>query len=147
MICPEPRQILSFRVARDKCAWRIQEMVDEVPLAEKYCSDGYLGYSDLDYYGAEYVRNCRNKADTHDVESINADLRCHIAGLQRKSRCFFRSLETLEAVLDAFSEAYEAFGIWKMKVRRPVKHRPGNETKHLHRYNYGSACLIDFLTL
>jgi len=76
-------------------------MVDEAPKAEKYCSDGYLGYSELDYYGGEYVRNCRNKSDTHNVESVNADLRSFIGGLQRRSRCFFRSMETLEAVLDA----------------------------------------------
>jgi hypothetical protein len=31
MISREPRQIQAFRVAQDKCAWRIQEMVDETP--------------------------------------------------------------------------------------------------------------------
>ena len=49
------------RESNTKCAWRIQEMVDETPKADKYCSDGYLGYSDVDYYGAKYVRNCHNK--------------------------------------------------------------------------------------
>ena len=147
MISREPRQIQTFRVAQDKCAWRIQEMIDEAPSASKYCSDGYHGYLDVDYYGAKYVRNCRDKSDTHNVESINADLRCYIAGLQRRSRCFFRTLETLEAVLDAFVEAYNAFGAWKLKVRRPVNHRPGNENKHLHHWNYAGASVLDFVTL
>lgn len=146
MISREPRQIQAFRVAQDKCAWRIQEMVDEAPKALEYYSDGYLGYSDVDYYGAKYVRNCRNKSDTHIIESINADIRCYIAGLQRRSRCFFRTLESLEAVLDAFVEAYNAFGAWKLIHRRPVSHLPGNNNKHLHKWNY-SASIFDFFSL
>jgi len=147
LISREPRQIQSFRVARDKCAWRIQDMIDEAPKAVKYCSDGCLAYSDVDYYGAKYVRNCSDKSDTHIVESINADLRCYIAGLQRRSRCFFRSLDTLEAVLDIFVEAYNAFGARKLKYRRPVKHRTGNEGKHLHHWNYGAASIFDFIKI
>ncbi|MCL2023556.1 MAG: hypothetical protein FWG82_04215 [Oscillospiraceae bacterium] len=63
-------------------------MLDSAPKAKKYCSDGYLGYLDVDYYGAEHLRNCRDKSYTHNVESINADLRCFIPGLARQSRCF-----------------------------------------------------------
>ena len=147
LISREPRQIQAFRVAQDKCAWRIQEMIDETPKALEYCSDGYHGYSDVDYYGAKYTRNCRNKSDTHNTESVNADIRCYIAGLQRRSRCFFRTLETLEAVLDAFIEAYNAFGAWKLKYRRPVKHLPGNEAKHLHNWNYHPASFFDFINI
>jgi IS1 family transposase len=147
IVSREPRQIQSYCVARDKCAWRIQEMVDRIPKAKTYCSDGYLGYLDVDYYGAKYVRNCRNKADTHHVESINADIRCFIAGLQRRSRCFFRSLETLEAVIDIFVEAYNAFGAWKMKYRRQVHHRPGNQGKHLHNWNYSGASIFNFVVI
>jgi len=101
----------------------------------------------VDYYGAKYVRNCHDKCDTHIIESINADLRCYIVGLQRRSRCFFRSLLTLEAVLDVFIEAYNAFGAWKLKFRRPVKHRPGNEGKHLHHWNYGAVSIFDFIDI
>jgi len=122
-------------------------MVDETPKADEYCSDGYLGYLDVDFYGANHVRNCHDKSDTHNTESINSDVRCYMAGLQRRSRCFFRSLETLEAVLDAFVEAYNAFGTWKLKYHRPVKHRPGNEGKHLHHWNYNAASIFDFITL
>ena len=145
LISREPRQIQAFRVARDKHSWRIQEMVDEAPKAREYFSDGYLAYSDIDYYGAKYIRNCHNKNDTHIVESINADLRCFIAGLQRRSRCFFRSIETLEAVLDVFVEAYNKFGEYKMKYRRPTNHLPGNENKHLHHYRDFPCSLFDFL--
>ncbi|MCL2023887.1 MAG: hypothetical protein FWG82_05905 [Oscillospiraceae bacterium] len=118
MISPEPRQIQAFCVARDKCPWRIQEMVDSAPKAKKYCSDGYHGYLDVDYYGAEHVRNIRDKKDTHNVESINADLRHYIPILRRRSRCFPRKLETLKAVLTVFADAYNAFGVAKMNFRR-----------------------------
>jgi len=147
MISREPRQIQAFRVAQDKCAWRIQEMVDEAPKAEIYCSDGYLGYSDVDYYGANYVRNYRNKSDTHNVESINADLRTFIAGLQRRSRCFFRKIESLEAVLDAFVEAYNAFGMWKFKYRQPTQHHPDNDNKHLHHFKNPYRSIFDFVRI
>jgi IS1 family transposase len=46
----------------------------------------------------------------HNVESVNADLRHYIAGLRRKSRCFFRSLETMRAVLTVLINAYNKFG-------------------------------------
>jgi hypothetical protein len=122
-------------------------MVDEAPHATKYCSDGYNGYSDVDYYGAKYVRNCHNKRDTHNVESVNADLRCFIAGLQLRSRCFFRKIETLEAVLDAFVDACNKFGEYKLKSRKPTVHRPGNENKHLHHYRDLPRSLLDFICL
>jgi IS1 family transposase len=46
-----------------------------------------------------------NKRDTHNVESVNADLRHYIPGLARRSRCFFRSLKTFQAVLKVFIDA------------------------------------------
>ena len=147
IISREPRQIQGFRVARDKCAFRIQKMVDEAPKAKQYCSDGYHGYLDVDYYGAKHVRNCRDKSDTHNVESVNADLRCFIAGLQRRSRCFFRKIETLEAVLNIFVNAYNAFGAYKLKYRKPTKHRPGNENKHLHYFRDLGCSFFDFVEI
>jgi len=147
MISREPRQIVAFRVVREKCAQRIQEMIDEAKKAQKYCSDGYLGYSNADYYGAEYVRNCRDKSDTNNVESINADLRCYIAGLQRRSRCFFRSIDTLEAVIAVFVEAYNKFGEYKLKYCRPTNHLPGNENKHLHHYRDSGCSIFDFFEI
>ncbi|MCL2023394.1 MAG: hypothetical protein FWG82_03385 [Oscillospiraceae bacterium] len=116
MISPEPRQIQAFCVARDKCAWRIQEIVDNAPKAEKYCTDGYLGYIDVVYPG-KHIRNVRNKNDTFTVEGVNADLRHYIPILRRRSRCFPRKLETLRAVLEVFADAYNRFGAAKAKYR------------------------------
>jgi len=112
-----PRQIVGIDAAFDKSPERIQALVDAAPPAENYCTDGYLGYIDVVYPG-KHVRNIRNKKDTCGVESVNADLRHYIPVLRRRSRCFPRSLETLRAVLDVFADAYNAFGIAKMKFRQ-----------------------------
>jgi IS1 family transposase len=120
MVRRNQRQIVGFEVARDKCAWRIQRMVDEAPEAQKYCTDGYIGYTDVIYPG-EHVRKMRDKSDTHIVEGVNADLRHYIPLLAMRSRCFARSLETLQAVMEVFVEAYNRFGLAKYHHRL---HRP-----------------------
>jgi len=92
-------------------------LVDNSPPANNYCTDGYLGYIDVVYPG-NHIRNIHNKKDTCGVESVNADLRHYIPILRRRSRCFPRSIETLKAVLEVFADAYNAFGIAKMKYRQ-----------------------------
>lgn len=120
MVNRNPRQIVGFDVALDKCAWRIQRIVDDGPEAEKYCTDGYVGYLDVIYPG-RHVRNMRDKSDTFTVEGVNADLRHYIPLLKRRSRCFARTLETLQAVVELFVDAYNRFGQAKFNHR---SHRP-----------------------
>ena len=112
----KPRQIVGFDVAFDKSPARIQNIVDNAPTAEKYCTDGYLGYVDVVYPG-RHIRNVRDKSNTFTVEGVNADLRHYIPLLARKSRCFARKLETLKAVLEVFVDAYNRFGEAKAKFR------------------------------
>ena len=144
MISSEPRQIVGFAVARDKSAWHIQEMVDEAPEAKYYCTDGYGGYLDVVYPGY-HIRNIHNKGDTFNVESINADLRHYIPVLRRRSRCFCRSIETLEAVVSVFVDAYNKFGEAKLKHRVPVKHKSSFRKKHYHKYRELGFSVLDFL--
>ena len=117
MVSREPRQIAGFDVARDKSPERIQRIVNNAPDAENYCTDGYLGYVDVVYPG-KHMRNIHNKNDTFTVEGVNADLRTYIPILKRRSRCFARKIETLRAVLEVFVEAYNKFGVAKMKFRQ-----------------------------
>lgn len=111
-----PRQILGFEVALDKSPQRIQSIVDGAPPAQIYYTDGYLGYIDVVYPG-RHVRNVQNKKDTFTVEGVNADLRHYIPLLARRSRCFARKLETLQAVMDVFVDAYNDFGAAKHQYR------------------------------
>ena len=117
MVSRLPRQIAGFDIGFDKSPSRIQNIVDNAPDAENYCTDGWLGYIDVVYPG-RYIRNCRDKSDTFTVEGVNADLRHYIPVLARRSRCFCRKLETLRAVVGVFVEAYNAFGIAKMNFRQ-----------------------------
>jgi IS1 family transposase len=117
MVSRLPRQIVGFDVSADKSRERIQGIVDNAPPAQNYCTDGYLGYIDVVYPG-EHIRNIRNKNDTYTVEGVNADLRHYIPLLRRRSRCFPRKLETLQAVLAVFAEAYNKFGLAKMTFRQ-----------------------------
>jgi len=143
MISPEPRMIIGFEVTMDKGAAHIQEIVDNAPWAEKYATDGYFGYCDVVFPG-EHVRNVHNKSDTHNVESINADLRHYIPVLRRRSRCFCRKLETLQAVIALFVNAYNKFGQAKSRCRVPVVHQAENHSKHLHHSREVSFSLLDF---
>lgn len=120
MVSREPRQIVGFDVALDKSPERIQNIVDNAPDAEYYCTDGYNGYIDIAYPG-KHIRNIHDKSDTFTVEGVNADLRHYIPVLARRSRCFPRSLETLKAVVAVFVDAYNRFGLAKFKSRQKRK--------------------------
>jgi IS1 family transposase len=144
MISREPRQIVGFDVQFDKGAFRLQGIVDNAPEAEKYSTDGNLSYLDVIFPG-KHIRNVRDKSDTHTIESINADLRHYISGLARRSRCFFRSLETLRAVLEVFIDAYNKYGEAKLKYRKPVIHKDPNNAKRLHKFRDVPFCILDFL--
>ena len=109
MISREPRQIVAFAVDNAKSQARIQAMTDSAPAAEKYYTDGYRGYGEIIFPGL-HISNSRNKSDTHLIESVNADLRHYISGLHRKSRTFYRTLETFHVVLSVFVDAYNKFG-------------------------------------
>jgi IS1 family transposase len=144
MICPEPREIVGFSVSSDKSSDTIQSIVDSAPSAKYYNTDGYLAYNDVIYPG-KHVQNLRDKSDTHNVESINADLRHYIPVLARKSRCFCRKIETLKAVVAVFVNAYNKFGAAKLKNRVPTVHKSVNHAKHLHKYREVGFSLADYL--
>ena len=116
MISRKLRQIVGFDVVFDKSPERIQKIVDNSPTADFYYTDGYRGYVDVVYQG-KHIRNPHNKNDTHNVESVNADLCHYIPILARKSRCFARKLETLYSVISVFVEAYNKFGLTKYRYR------------------------------
>ena len=133
MVSRNPRQIVGFDVAYDKSPSRIQEIVDNSPSALKYYTDGYLGYIDVVYYPGVHVRNTHDKSDTYTVEGVNADLRHYIPVLARRSRCFARTLETLRAVIEVFTDAYNRFGLAKYNYRQ------------LHPAHNCPLALVDFL--
>lgn len=116
MVNRDPRQIVGHAVSTDKSSVTIQKMVDAAPEVACYCTDGYFGYLDVVFPG-KHIFNIHNKNDTFTVEGVNADLRHYIPTLARRSRCFPRKLENLQAVLAVFVRAYNRFGSYKARFR------------------------------
>ena len=116
MVSRKPRQIVGYIVSRDKTSSTIQRMVDAAPEARTYCTDGYVGYLDVIFPG-KHIYNIHNKNDTFTAEGVNADLRHYVPTLARRSRCFPRKLENLQAVLAVFVQAYNRFGLQKEYYR------------------------------
>ena len=143
MLSLRPRQIAAYAVDNGVKSKRIQEMADSVGCAKVYRTDGCSVYQDV-VFGGKHKQNYENKKDTHNIESSNADIRHYIAGLHRRSRCFFRSRETLEAVLSVFIDAYNKFGEAKERYKIPVEHHTTN-TRHLHKYRERPFSVLDFL--
>jgi IS1 family transposase len=133
MLSREPRQIVAYAVDNSVNAALIQKMVDHTIQAKRYYTDGGSGYLGVDFIG-RHARNRRDKSDTHNIEGSNADIRHHIAGLRRRSRCFFRSMDTLMAVLSIFVYAYNKFGEAKMLYRQ--KHPDCDRVFHLDHLRY-----------
>lgn len=144
MISREPRQIVGFAVDKSVNSEALQSIADRAPNAENYYTDGCSIYCDV-VFGGKHRRNVESKKDTHNIESTNADLRHYLAGLARRSRTFYRTKETLEAVLSVFINAYNKYGEYKAKNRIPVKHRSATPAKHLHKYKELPKSLIDFV--
>jgi len=112
----EPRQIVAFEVDETVKASIIQQMADSKPAFYRNYTDGARPYLDVNF-GGHHCRNIRDKSNTFLIEGNNSDVRCYIAGLQRASRCFFREIETIKAVLWIFINAYNKFGEWKYKQK------------------------------
>ena len=111
MVTRKPRQIVGFDIVYDRNENRIQKIVDKTVKAKFYYSDANPSYQNVSYFGKHYY--FRNKSHTFTVEGVNFDIRKYIAALQRKSKCFFRSLATFKAVMRIFVIAYNSFGKFK----------------------------------
>ena len=117
MVSRNPRKIIGHDIARDKSTERIQAIIDNSPKADNYHSDGYQSYQEVYYHDAKHHAHY-DKSETYTVEGINSDLRKYIPFLQRRSKCFLRSLETAKTALKIFIHAYNKFGEAKKKYPR-----------------------------
>ena len=107
LVSRDNRQIVGYDIAFDKGWKRIQRLVDKSVKARQYYSDAYSAYSEVYYEGGHISLN--NKSQTYTVEGVNSDLRHYIPALHRSSKCFFRSVETIKAVLKIFVNAFNLF--------------------------------------
>ena len=77
----------------------------------KYYSDAYSAYAEVCYEGVP--TSLKNNTQTYTVEGVNSDLRHYIPSLHRRSKCFFRSIETMNAVFEIFVNAFNKFALAK----------------------------------
>ena len=99
-------------------------------------------YENLCYWGVHTV--APGKSETYTVEGVNADLRRYIPGVARRSRCFYRRIDTLFAVMKVFVAAYNRFGEYKAKHQVHASHKP-NSCSRLHRFKELPLALTHFL--
>jgi len=98
----ESRLIVGAQVLKSLDPVLIQEIVDELPAAEYYCSDRAGIYQEVWWpQGSEHLIS-RGKEHTHTIESINANLRTYLGRLRRRSRCFSRCWEALSRAVKLF---------------------------------------------
>ena len=103
LVSRDDRQIVGYDIAFDKSRERIQKLVDNSPKAKYYYSDAYSAYSEVCYYGTHTA--LKNKSQTYTVEGVKSDLRYYIPASRRKSKCFFRSIDIMKAVLSIHSNS------------------------------------------
>ena len=106
-------KIVGYDIARDRSLRHIQNLIDNTPKAEFYFSDAFPVYSQICYEGV--YRALNNKSQTFTLESVNADLRHYIPPLHRKSRCFFRSFDTIFVVFKIFVLAFNKYSLAKLR--------------------------------
>ena len=97
--------ILDWELTQERSVDCLQCLVDRLPQARRYYSDGFEGYEDVVYYPGRHTLSV-GKRDTYTVEGCNADLRHYVAVLARKTRCVTRSVASLRDSICLFVAAY-----------------------------------------
>ena len=105
-VARESRLVVGCCVMRER-NWRaMQQFIDRLPAAQRYCSDQLAVYQELMWPpNSEHVVSIR-KEETYTIESLNADLRTYLARLKRRSRCFPRCWQALARAVRMFTWFY-----------------------------------------
>ena len=109
-LCRESRLIVGCMVLKEIRWVSMQQFIDRLPQATSYCTDGLALYQELMWPDASTHIVSRGKEHTHNIESLNADLRTYLGRLKRRSRCFSRSWEALTRAIRLF--------VWHYNLRR-----------------------------
>ena len=90
----------------------MQQFVDRLPEAKRYCSDAFGVYSELVWReGSSHIIS-KGKEETYTIEGVNADIRLYLGRLHKKSRCFSRCWQALARAVRLF--------VWHYNSRRRV---------------------------
>jgi IS1 family transposase len=101
-VARETRLIVGQAVLEERSQQNLQELIDDLPLAERYCTDGFTNYGELVWpLESAHVVSVL-KEETYTIEGINADLRTYLKRLARRCRCFSRCLRALKWAVRLF---------------------------------------------
>ncbi len=116
-VARDTRLIVGCCVMRER-SWRaMQEFVDRLPVAQRYCSDQLAVYQELWWPAFSKHVVSIGKEETYTIESLNADLRTYLGRLKRRSRCFSRCWQALTRAVRLFTWFYN-------KRRRTILSHP-----------------------
>ena len=96
------RLIVGQAVLAERTQLEMQKLVDRLPLAERYCTDGFSNYAEMVWPQESQHVLSHLKEETYTIEGVNADLRTYLKRLARRSRCFSRSMVALSEALRLF---------------------------------------------
>ena len=89
-------------VLEERSQSALQALIDTLPLAQRYCTDGFTNYAELVWpLESQHIVSVL-KEQTYTIESVNADLRTYLKRLARRCRCFSRCLVALSRALRLF---------------------------------------------
>jgi IS1 family transposase len=114
-VARESRLIVGADVLKERSWEKMQSYADELPFANRYCTDDLAVYGELLWPPnpqggrSSYVISY-GKDETYTIEGVNADLRTYLGRLKRRSRCFSRSIDALKRALRLF--------VWHYNKRR-----------------------------
>jgi IS1 family transposase len=92
---------MSWEVATDRTSQTIQIVIDRVPNAFQYCTDGCTSYEGVNWHRGFHLV-AQGKSQTFAVEACNAELRHYLARLTRQTRCYSKRIEWLKRIVKLF---------------------------------------------
>jgi len=98
---------MGWSLVAECTAEAIQELVDRVPNTFQFCSDGYAGYRQVNYHRSRHLVG-PGKSQTYSVEANNAELRCFVSQLVRRTRGFAKSDAGLQQAITLFVHCWNA---------------------------------------
>ena len=144
VISRKKREFMGLGAFWNKSAQTMETLVQPYPSADIYFGDGNPTFKIMDFYPGRFKQSHR-KDDTYTVEGSYADLRHFIPRLRRQSRCFYRKIETLNAVLNLLAYGYNRFSQWKHHNQIPVKHKSPFPNPKLRRFRYPKLSHLGFI--
>ena len=116
------RCIVAWDVVEERSYETMQPLLDQalerLPHAQRFYSDGLDTYQTLVYrQGRRQVCHqvAPGKSQTYTIEGTNADLRCYVPPLDRRSRCFPRHKQKLKDLMRLFLFCYNRCCLFRHK--------------------------------